>query len=84
MYEHGRRSATGPVSATGGNVKLASLAAGCSMENRARVDVDVYLLEMGQVKTVSTGKGSSPRRVLGLILADESLVIQCTLWSPSR
>ena len=47
------------------------------------VDVEVYLLEMGQVKTVSTDKGSSPRRVLGLILADENLVIQRSLWSPS-
>lgn len=47
------------------------------------VDVEVYLLEMGQVKTVSTGKGSSPRRVLGLILADETLVIQRSLWFPS-
>ena len=61
MHEHGRRSGAEPASATGGSVRLATLAAGSNMENHARVDVEVYLLEMGQVKTVSTGKGSSPR-----------------------
>ena len=35
-------------------------------ENRAKVDLDAFLLEFGPLKEVSGGKGKGPRRVLTL------------------
>ena len=53
-------------------------------KDRAKVNLEVALLEFGQLKEVSGGKnsgGKGPRRVLALTVADEEMVAQIELWN---
>ena len=64
-------------------VKASSLMEAITLqENRAKVDLEAFLLEFGPLKEVSGGKGKGPRRVLTLTVADSQMLVQVALWSP--